>query len=373
MNKKIIIVATVQSHICQFHLPIMKMLKENGWEIHVAAKDNLDSKKGLSMEYADKVYDIPFVRFPFSFKNISAYRQLKEILAHEKFDFVQCNTPVGGVLARLAAFKYRKNGTKIIYTSHGFHFYKGAPLRNWLLYYPIEVILSRVTDFLITINKGDYEQSVKMSAKNNILINGMGIDIKQISAAEFNREEFRKEHNIPADATVVLSVGELNSNKNTKSLIKAASKLSKENIYFCIAGNGPKENDFKKLVNKLGISEKVCFLGYRRDISNICKSSDIFCLLSKREGLGLAALEAMACGLPIITSRSGGIVDYSENGKTGFNYNYNDINGIADGIKKLSENEELRNKISSYNKNAVLKYDIKNTIQKFAQIYNGID
>lgn len=373
MSKKIILVATMQSHICQFHLPVMKLLKENGWEIHVAARNNLSLKNGLTMEYADKVYDIPFVRSPFSFKNISAYKQLKKIIDREKFDFVESNTPVGGVLTRLAARKHRKNGTKVIYVCHGFHFFKGGPMINWLLYYPIEFLLSRITDFLITINKGDYKQSLSMKAKNNILINGMGIDTQKLSAAEFDRTAFRKENNIPLDATLVLAIGELNENKNFETLIKVAGKLSQENIYFCLAGNGHKENSFKALVNKLGISEKVKFLGYRRDVPNMCKSSDILCLISKREGLGLAALEAMACGLPIITSRSGGITDYSEDGKTGFNYNYNDIDGITDGIKKLSENKALREKMSIYNKNAVLKYDIEHSVKKFAEIYIGED
>lgn len=371
MSKKILLVATVQSHICQFHLPVMKMLQETGWEVHVAARNNLAEKKGLTMQYVDKVYDIPFNRSPLSYKNIVAYKKLKRIVDAEKYDVVQCNTPVGGVLARLSAAKHRKNGTKTVYIAHGFHFYKGAPKKNWLIYYPIEKWMAPKTDVLVTINHADYERASRMGAKQTLYVSGMGIDTRRIMQEPFDRATFRDELGIPQESVVVLSVGELNDNKNSETLLRAAAKLKNENIYFCFAGNGPLQERFVSLAEEWGITSKVRFLGYRRDVPNMCKSSDIFCLLSKREGLGLAALEAMACGLPIVTSRSGGITDYSQNGKTGFNYDYFDIDGIADGIKQLAHDNALRAEMAQYNQQVVLSYDVQNIVQIFNNLYNG--
>ncbi|NLO97204.1 MAG: glycosyltransferase family 4 protein, partial [Peptococcaceae bacterium] len=149
--KKVLLIATVQSHIAQFHKPLINVLHENGYEVHVAARDNLSEKNGLVLDTADKTFNVNFSRSPYSFNNIVVYKQIKHIISENNYQFIHCNTPMGGVVGRLAARKARKSGTKVIYTAHGFHFFKGAPLINWLVYYPIEKILSGFTDVLITI------------------------------------------------------------------------------------------------------------------------------------------------------------------------------------------------------------------------------
>jgi glycosyltransferase EpsD len=153
---KILYTATVLSHICQFHLPHIKVLKDKGNEIHIAARDNLSEKNGLTLKYADKFHPVDFRRSPFDFKNLKAYKQLSALLKKEKFDFIICNTPVGGILTRLAARNSRKQGTKVIYIAHGFHFYKGAPKKNWLIYYPIEKVMAKLCDTVVTITKEDF-------------------------------------------------------------------------------------------------------------------------------------------------------------------------------------------------------------------------
>lgn len=154
---KVLLVATVQSHICQFHRPLVAMLHEHGCEVHVAARNNLAEKNGLKLDFVEQVFDVPFQRSPFSPKNLGAYKQLKKIIDEGNYDVVHCNTPVGGVLGRLAARKARKRGTKVFYTAHGFHFYKGAPKKNWLIWYPVEKFMCRHTDKLITITQEDYD------------------------------------------------------------------------------------------------------------------------------------------------------------------------------------------------------------------------
>ena len=161
--KKVLYVATVLSHICQFHLPYLKMFQDRGYEVHVAARDNLAEKNGMKLQNTDKYFDVPFCRSPFSFKNMKAYKQFKSIL-RENYDIIVCNTPVGGIVARLAGEKYRRKGTKIIYIAHGFHFYKGGPKKNWVLYYPVEKFFAKRCDVLVTINKEDFPAKGRNSA-----------------------------------------------------------------------------------------------------------------------------------------------------------------------------------------------------------------
>ena len=157
MRKKVLLTATVQSHICQFHKPLVEVLHAQGYEVHVAARNNLVEKNGLCLDFVEKIYNIPFSRSPKSKDNLKAYLQLKKIIGENSYEIIHCNTPVGGIITRLAALKARKSGTKVLYTAHGFHFYKGAAKKNWLIYYPIEKIMARFCDILITITEEDYQ------------------------------------------------------------------------------------------------------------------------------------------------------------------------------------------------------------------------
>ncbi len=368
--KKILLTATVQSHIAQFHKPLINMLKENGYEVHVAAKDNLAEKNGLTLDEPDKIFNIPFDRSPLSGKNIIAYKELKKILTENKYNIVHCNTPMGSVITRLVAKKHRKNGTKVFYTAHGFHFYKGAPLKNWLLYYPIEKWLSKYTDILITINKEDYQRARNnLKAKRVEYIPGVGLDIDKFKNTVIDKNKKREEIGVPQDAFIILSVGELNKNKNHEVIIKSMAMINNPNIHYIICGQGPLELYLKKLAAEFGIEKKVHLLGYRRDIAEICKASDIFAFPSLREGFGMAALEAMACGLPIVTSNIRGIVDYSINEETGYTSNPNDVNQFAYNISKIISNPVIREKMSINNVITVNRFALKRSMKYLNEFY----
>ena len=177
---KVLLTATVQSHICQFHKPLVEVLHEHGCEVHVAARDNLAEKNGLKLDFVEKVFNVSFARSPKSKDNLHAFKELKRIINEEDYDVIHCNTPMGGIVTRLAAKKARKNGTKIYYTAHGFHFYKGAPKKNWVIYYPIEKFFSRMTDKLITITKEDYELAKRKFHCEVEYIHGVGVDTKKL-------------------------------------------------------------------------------------------------------------------------------------------------------------------------------------------------
>lgn len=371
--KKILLVATVQSHIAQFHQPLIDWLTAQGYTVDVAAKDNLDTKPNLHLSVSGTIYDIPFARSPFSIKNFGAYRKLKRLIREGKYDIVHCNTPVGGILTRMAANSMRKKGDiTVVYEAHGFHFFRGGSKKNWLLWYPIEKWFSRYTDVLITINRMDYALAKeKFKAKKVEHIPGVGLDLSRFETAK-KETSLREEFGLKENTKIVFSVGELNQNKNQKVIIRAISMLRDNTVHYFLAGNGPLRNELEQLAEKLGIKDNVHFLGYRRDIPSLLKNADVYAFPSMREGLGMASIEAMATGLPIVTSNRHGINDYSEHGKTGFKYDPDDAEGFAKGIRAILDDEELSKKMGEYNIEVSSRFTIDASMERMSEIYGEI-
>lgn len=371
--KKILFTATVQSHICQFHLPIMKMLKEQGYEVHVAAKNNLAEKNGLQIRFADKIFNIPFSRSPISRKNITAYKELKNIIDKENYDIIHCNTPVGGVITRLAARNSRKNGTRVIYTAHGFHFYKGAPLINWIIYYPIEKYMARLTNDLITITNEDYVFAKKKKFKTTIHhVNGVGVNsnkYKKIKQEEVLK--LRQAKGYSKDDKIILCVGELNENKNQITVIKAMNHILKKypNTKLLLAGNGPSESELKQLSFSLNVSNNIEFLGYRTDLQDYVNLCNITVSASLREGLPLNVMESMICGKPVVASINRGHKELVIDGQTGYLVESNDDKEFAEKIIDLICDD---NKVVAFGERGIQMiepFDIVNVKEQLNKIY----
>lgn len=246
---KVLLVATVQSHICQFHRPLVAMLHEHGCEVHVAARNNLAEKNGLKLDFVEQVFDVPFQRSPFSPKNLGAYKQLKKIIDEGSYDVIHCNTPVGGVVGRLAARKSRKRGTKVFYTAHGFHFYKGAPKKNWLIWYPVEKFMCRHTDKLITITQEDYDLASAKFPTQVERIHGVGANsAKYRKLSEAECAALRCELGYAEDEKILLCTGELLPNKNQITAIRAMDALRKKqpNVRLLLAGNGRRFRSYRQ-------------------------------------------------------------------------------------------------------------------------------
>lgn len=347
-----------------------KMLIRDGHEIELAcgnAKPIRENVASLGLP----LHTISFSRSPLSKGNLKAFKQLEAVIEKGSYDVVHCHTPNASVITRLVCRKFRKKtDLKVFYTAHGFHFYKGAPLKNWLIYYPVEKICSHFTDKLIMINQEDFALAkAKMKAKEVLYVPGMGADLSRFESLQVDRAAKRREIGVPEDAKLLLSVGELNKNKNHQVIIKALSKLNDPKIHYAIAGIGGHKEHLLALAQELGVQEQVHFLGFRNDVPELNYCSDVFCLPSYREGLGLAAIEAMACGLPIITSNVHGINDYSQNGVTGYKYAPDDVFGFAEGIRNLIDASAPVEKIGAYNKEYVRKYDVSEIIQRMREVY----
>ena len=246
-----------------------------GYKVQVACNfhkgNTCDKKEIIALktklrEMKVEFYDVNFYRDVTNIsENIIAYKQLKEIFRRNHYEIVHCHTPIGGVLARIIANKYRNKNAKVLYTAHGFHFYKGAPLKNWLLYFPVEWILSFSTDILITINKEDFALAKRcMRAKKVKYIPGVGIDRSKYSCNSLTNMEKRKIRNdigINNDEIMLLSVGELSTRKNHEIVIKAIHKLNNKRIKYYICGQGDLENHLQSLINSFNLNENVQLLG----------------------------------------------------------------------------------------------------------------
>ncbi len=367
---KILYVTTISNTVNAFLIPHIKMLIDKGHQVDVAF--NIQQKvKPEIFEMGCKVYELPLQRSPLSRDNIRAYKMLKTIIISEEYDLVHTHTPVASAIVRLVCRNL--NNVRVFYTAHGFHFYKGAPILNWLVYYPVEKCLARYTDTLITINKEDYERAKsKFKAKIVEYIPGVGIDLEKFNAVEIDSALKRSQLGLPEDAFVVLSVGELNKNKNHEVIIRAISKIDNPHIHYVICGEGQLDEYLRNLSKELGIEKRVHLLGFRKDVAEIGKASDIFAFPSKREGLGLAAIEAMACGLPLITSNIHGIVDYSIDGITGYATTFDDLSGFANSILKLFEDEALIIEYGKHNLKSIVKYDVNNILLRLQEIYGKV-
>ncbi len=365
--KKILFVATVTKHINMFHIPYLKMFKEHGYEVHVAS--NGDEK----IEYCDKHFNLPFERFPLKFNNLKVYKELKKIINDNEYEIIHCHTPVGGVLTRLAARKARKNGTRVIYTAHGFHFYKGASFINWVIYYPIEKICSRWTDCLIAINSEDFELAKKKfkKCKDIQLVHGVGLDTSRFEKelTEEEKLEKRKELGISKDDIVFSYVAELNKNKNQILLINAIRELKKKitNIKLLLIGDGVLYAKYKKVIKENSLDDNVLLLGRRNDINEILSISDIYLASSLREGLPVNIMEAMYKGVPIIANDNRGHRELILNNEGGFIIENEEE--MKNRIYNFLNDKALMHHISSIERQNIRKYSLDTVMIEMKAIY----
>lgn len=371
-NKKIVMISTTDNMIWQFMLPHIRHLQDLGNTVEcVCAKtgfwfDELKNAHNLVM------HEIDFGRNPIKLKNFNGFKQLKKLQEEKKFDLVYCQQPVGGLMGRLLGKKFK---IPVIYTAHGFHFFKGCPLVNKIVYKTVEKWLSKHTDVLITINEEDYQSALKMKAKKVFKINGIGIDDKKIKFEDFDKVAFKKELGLDENDKVVLTVSEINENKNYITMLQTIKQLVEKDktIKFVSCGTGVWKDKIHNYAKELGVEDNVVFLGYRKDIGKIMQVSDLFFHASFREGLTLSVMEAMSFGLPCVVSNVRGNRDLIVDGKGGFVCEPTDAQNFAVKLEFLLKNEEDYKLMSDFNKKESEKYTVKFVIKQLEEIYKEIN
>lgn len=346
--KKILFVANVaKEHVNKFHIPTIKYLQSKGWQVDVACSLDAEVPAG------DHIYSMSWKRSPFSLNTIKGIRELRHLIAENGYDIIYCHTPVGGLVARLASREARKNGTKVVYCAHGLHFFSGAPLVNWLVFYPMEKWMAKMTDMFITINPEDYERvkrcfNPKMVVK---MIPGIGVNFDRLNIenSETARIKYRKKLGIPMEAEVLIYVAEILKNKNQQMLIRVLKILHDKGrkMYLLLPGPDHSQGEFQRLAEALGLKDYVKFLGWRSDIGELMAASDMCVASSIREGFGINLVEAQYCHLPVVAVTNRGHRAIIKNGKNGFLVPMNDCDAMADTVLKVFDDKALYQRLAN--------------------------
>ena len=380
--KKVLIVASVVSFIEWFNKENVDFLSSQcNCEVHIACNFDYtsDTDQVRTKAYIKKLesqgivlHNLAFARSPLAVENFSVYRQLRKIIDAHRFDLIHCHTPTASVITRLASRNARRNGTIVMYTCHGFHFHKSSPLKNWIIYYPVEKFLSRFCDYLVTINQEDFSRAKSVHCKNVRYSPSVGVDIQKIQGITIDKAQKRASIGIPADSFLIISAGELIPRKNHEVIIRAIAQLNNPDIYYAIAGKGPLKEHLAALANESGIGPQVKLLGFRTDIFELYHAADICAFPSKIEGLGMAGIEAMAAGIPLVSSNVHGITDYVKDGETGFSAPPSDVQSFSAAIEKLLSEPSLRAGMATRCRSAVQQYDLAHALQVMWNIYSEI-
>lgn len=344
---KVLLVANVvKEHVLKFHVPTIRLMRERGWTVDVAASG------GEEVPCCNRQIRGVWKRSPFTLDTLKGILQLRRIIDEGDYDIVYCHTPVGALVARLAAMKARKHRTKVVYFAHGFHFFKGAPLVNWLVYFPVEWVLARVTDLLIATNEEDYDRIrrlfPKKTAKTLLPSLGVNFDRLKVENPEASRKLLREEWNIPEDALVLVYVAELIPNKNQEMLLKTLAEVRKKrkNAYLLLVGPDHADGKYQALAKQMGLEDAVVFTGWRSDIGACLHAADICTASSIREGFGMNVIEAMYCGLPVVATDNRGHVSVIRDGENGFLVHVGDYEKMAQRVLELSADAQLREKFA---------------------------
>ena len=369
---KVLLTATVQSHICQFHKPLVEVLHAHNCEVHAAARDNLAEKNGLQLDFVERVYNVPFSRSPKSIDNIKAYKQLKQIIDIGQYDVIHCNTPMGGIVTRLAARNARKHGTKVYYTAHGFHFYKGAPKKNWLVFYPIEKLFARLTDKLITITAEDYKVASEKFSCNVERIHGVGVNEQRYFPVDKDEKlRLRNEMGFTPEQKIILCVGELLPNKNQTLAIRMMKQVVQlyPDAQLLLAGNGPEKENLEQEIQNCNMQDNIQMLGYCTNLQDYQHITDVLVSCSKREGLPLNVVEAMLSRTPVVASVNRGHKELIKDGQNGFLVDSSDVDAMGNRVIALLGNDglsqEMEMKAEVYAKN----YGFVNVKAELGKIY----
>lgn len=368
-KNKVLFVASVAGHLNGFHRPYFKWLHDQGYEVHVACNGE------FSDIHVAKVWNVDFQRSPLSLSHFNSFFQLKKIINENEYSLITCHTPMASVLSRLSSITARKNGTQLLYTAHGFHFFKGGSTWSWLSYYPVEVALSYVTDAIICINQEDFDiiSEKGSSSTNYYLIPGIGVDSSRFGpVSDEQKIAARNILNLDKDDFVMIYAAEFIERKNHRLLIDAlqilSSKIDSFTVFF--AGKGVLLDEVKKYVTSCGLDKHVRFLGFVTDIENYYQVSDVALSSSRQEGLGINLVEAMMCGTPVIATVDRGhrtVVDHRVNGIL---FPQDDPKALADAIFEMYKDDELRLKMSEEAIKKASKFEIKNSLGVMSKIYS---
>lgn len=373
--KKALIITTISGFLAQFELNDVALLQELGYEVHYASNfENpvyeFDEKR--LREQGIRLHNIDIQKSPRQIRaNSKAFRQLRVIIDRERIDLIHCHNPVGAVVARCAAFA-SKERPLVIYTAHGFHFFEGAPKLNWMIFYPVERFLARFTNVIVTINEEDYCRASKFRLKKPGFVEripGVGVDLQRFGKKGITNSQDL----VPEGGFHIVTAAELNENKNQRVIIEAIHQLPYNDIYYSICGKGMLEQELRELIADYQLEDRIKLLGYRNDMDEILQTADCFAFPSYREGLGIAAIEALACEVPLIAAKNRGTKEYVKENVNGIFCEAGNAESFAKAIEKLYTDRKYREQLAEGCRQSALAFGSEETIAKMKQVYKKAD
>lgn len=371
--KKFLIVAHYSRFLILFELGNVRLLQNMGFEVHYATnyqgEDMVENAAQAIREKGVILHQIDFIRSPYNIPaNLKAYRQLKRLMREIPFLGLHCHTPMAGALARLAA--HATNTAPVLYTAHGFHFYKGCSFRNRLLYETAERFLARYTDALLTINQEDYTAAQTFPLRGRAYyIPGVGINVESLRTSAVDRAEKRRELGIPENVFLFVAVGELIPRKNHRTAIEAFAKANTGSAVFVLCGTGALTRELEALIATLHLQNRVVLLGFRSDIREILHCADAFVFPSLQEGLPVALMEAMAAGLPCIASRIRGNVDLLP--ESTLLFDPRNTNELAGFMQLTAEGKDIEKEVRQ-NRAHLLDFDASVVEARMQRVYETV-
>ena len=363
--KKVLLLAPMESVHFISNNSCINALRKLNCQIHLAANFNSDVKAVEGWEDI-KIHNLPFARSSL-FKNLSAIKKSKKLFKKENFDLIHCHTETGGFITRLTMRKK----TKYIFTPHGMSFCVGSSKKSWLIYYPIEKWICKKMNANISFNNEEVSLLKKWNVSTARYTHGIGLDVEKVKNTEVDFSEKRRTLTIPLSAKLIASVGEINENKNHKVILNILDRLP-EDVYYIICGVGSLEKELKAYCKEKSIEKRVIFAGYRDDIYEILKITDIFAFPSFREGLPVSVMEAMAAGLPVVCSDIRGNKDLIRDNEGGFLCDPKNPDMFLTAIDKILNSDEMKIRMSSFNSKEIEKFDISVVENEMFSIYENI-
>lgn len=377
--KKMLFITSISGFLQQFEMNDVGILQRAGYEIHYAANFN-NPVYEVDIRALNRsgviLHQIDIQKSPGRLiRNTKAFFQIRRLIRQEKFDMIHCHNPMGGVLGRIAA-AFSREEVYVIYTAHGFHFYRGAPVKNWLLYYTAERLMARWTDMIITVNREDHREARRFHLKNNgriRRIHGVGVDSERFRAMPGMRDQKRRELGVPENFFHIVTAAELNANKNHKVVIKALAKMKDKDIIYSICGKGSYRRQLESLIRKYGLGDRVRLLGYRTDMEEILQTADCFAFPSIREGFGIAAVEALCCGVPLIAADNRGTREYAVDGYNSIVCRADNATDFREAINRLYSDSAYRSWLSSHCRETSENFSRKAVGKVMENIYERVD
>jgi glycosyltransferase involved in cell wall biosynthesis len=365
-------VTTVDITLEAFLLPFARHLREQRWRVDALAV-GATGNPTLADSF-DQRSDVSWSRNPLAPGNLlGAAGRVREVVEAGCYDLVWVHTPVAGWVTRYAL--RARGGIPVVYTAHGFHFYRGQGPLAHSLFRTMERVAAPWTADLVTVNDEDFAAAglLGLPAERVHLVRGIGVDTGVFSpdaATDSTRARIRQDLRIPADAVVVTMIAEFNANKRHALALRALSRVRDPRVTLVLVGSGPLEASVLDAIRASGLDDRVVLTGYRRDIPDLLAASDLLLLCSEREGLNRSALEAMSSGVPVIGTPTRGIADAIGPDEAGWVATSSDPTALAAAIDAAagSEAERARRAVAARER-AVREFSLDRVMAAYDSIF----